>query len=289
MNYHNNLRKNSYLKIIRNNFSIIIMYLCLTVAVLAVLLPLFVVLFAAFKTRQQIGVDFPLKPPLSLNFNNFKTAFFDGKVLNGLKISSILVLVSVIINVIIGTTTAYALGRFEFKFKKWIFGLLMLGMLVPSNLTEISRFHIISSLHVYNSIYAPLIIYAVTDVLQLYVYLQFLEKIPSSLDESAMIDGCSYFGIFYKIIFPLLIPAIATLAIIKTVWVVNDMFIPYLYMPSMKLRTLTTTLMDFSSGRFASWETLSAAIILVALPTILLFLFFQRYIFEGIVAGAVKE
>lgn len=267
----------------------ILTHLVLLVAVVIILLPLLVTLFASFKTRQQLGVEFPLKPPSSINFENYKVAFTEGKFLLGLKNSIILVVIGVIINTVIGTTTAFVIGRFNFKFKKVIIALFMLGMIVPSVLTEITRFNLISNLGIYNTILAPIIIYASTDALQLYVYLQFLEKIPVSLDESARIDGCGYFGTFFRVIFPLLLPATVTLAIIKTVWIINDMYIPYLYMPSPKLQTLTTTLMKFSSGRFSSWENLSAAIVLVALPTIIVFVFLQKYIFAGIVAGAVKE
>lgn len=119
--------------------------------------------------------------------------------------------------------------------------------------------------------------------------MKFLGISKKNLDESAMIDGAGYFTVFWKIIFPNLLPATATLAIIKSVDVLNDMYIPYLYMPGTKLRTLTTMLMDFSSSLTGSWQTLSAAIVIVMVPTILLFIFFQRYIFAGIVAGAVKE
>jgi multiple sugar transport system permease protein len=181
------------------------------------------------------------------------------------------------------------LDRFEFKLKKIIFGLFLLGMVIPVNVTEIVRFGVIKNLGAYDTIFAPIIIYVATDLLQIYIFLQFIQKIPRSLDESAMIDGCSYFGIFGRIIFPLVLPATATLAIIKAVEILNDMYIPYLYMPSNNLRTLTTTLMFFSSAMFGSWQYLSAAIILVIIPTIVIFVIFQKYIFAGIVAGAIKE
>lgn len=119
--------------------------------------------------------------------------------------------------------------------------------------------------------------------------MQFMRQIPRSIDESAMIDGCSYFGIYWRIVFPIVIPATATLAILKVVDVMNDMYIPYLYMPSSKLRTMTTALMAFTNSRSGSMVALSAAVIVVMIPTILIYLFFQKYIFAGIVAGAVKE
>ena len=92
-----------------------------------------------------------------------------------------------------------------------------------------------------------------------------------------------------RIIFPLLTPATATLVIIKTVSIVNDMYIPYLYMPKNQNKTLTTFLMRYAGAQQNSWPLLAAGIIVVALPTVLLYIFFQKYIIEGITAGAVKE
>ncbi|MFQ9695584.1 MAG: carbohydrate ABC transporter permease, partial [Zhenhengia sp.] len=110
-----------------------------------------------------------------------------------------------------------------------------------------------------------------------------------SLDEAALLDGCSYLGLFTRIIFPLLKPATATVCIIKAINIINDMYIPYLYMPKNKLRTLTTFLMDYSNAQQGSWQTLAAGIIIVMIPTILIYIFFQKYILAGVAAGAVKE
>jgi raffinose/stachyose/melibiose transport system permease protein len=271
------------------NSATVFEYLILAIITILVFVPILTALFASFKTMVQIGNDFPLKPPVQLNWQNYRAVIERGKLLFGLKTSLILVAVSIVVNAFLGSMTAYCLDRFEFKLKKAIFGLFLLGMVIPVNVTEIARFGVIKNLGAYDTIFAPIIIYVATDLLQIYIFLQFIQKIPRSLDESAMIDGCSYFGIFGRIIFPLVLPATATLAIIKAVEILNDMYIPYLYMPSNNLRTLTTTLMFFSSAMFGSWQYLSAAIIMVMIPTIALFLIFQKYVFAGIVAGAIKE
>lgn len=125
--------------------------------------------------------------------------------------------------------------------------------------------------------------------MQIFIYLQFIEKISKQLDESALLDGASYFRIFRSILFPLLLPATATLAIIKAVDIMNDMYIPYLYMPSKKLSTLSTALMTFVGERATYWNELSAAIILVMLPTILIYLVLRKFIFAGLMDGAMKE
>ena len=266
-----------------------ISYLVLILITIVIFLPLLFVLFSSFKTPLQIGSEFPLKPPSSFYLKNYQTVFREGEILRGFVNSGVLVVFSVFINSLLGSMTAYCINRFEFKFKKVIMSLFVMGMIMPGLITEVTRFIVVKNLHAYNTIMAPIIIYAATDLMQIYIYTQFIEKIPVSIDESALIDGSSYFGVFWRIIFPLMLPATATLAIIKAVEVINDMYIPYLYMPSAKLRTLTTTLMFFSNSKLGSWESLSAAIIVVMIPTILIYLTFQKYIFLGIVAGAVKE
>lgn len=207
----------------------------------------------------------------------------------GFKNTLFIIAVSIVFNVLLGTITAYIIERFEFKFKKVIVGLFFVGMLVPTFVTEIARFKIINGIGLYNTLGAPIVIYVASDLMQLYIYRQFLSKLPVSLDESALLDGCSYFQLFIRIIFPLLAPATATVAIIKAITIINDMYIPYLYMPKNKLRTLTTFLMNYANVQQGSWQTLAAGIIIIMLPTILIYLFFQRYILAGVAAGAVKE
>ncbi len=265
------------------------MYTLLIVIALLVFFPLVVVLFASFKTSAQIGSTLSIAPPTSLMLDNYRIVFTQGKLLIGFRNSALLVLSSLFVNLTLGTMTAYAITRFDFRFKKLVLGLFMLGMIMPQLITEISRFVVIAKVGVYNTLWAPIIIYAATDLMQLYIYTQFLEKIPRAVDESAMIDGAGYLRVFVSFIVPLLLPAIATVAIIKAVDVINDMYIPYLYMKKEALRTLTTTLMYFSASKYSNWSSLSAAIVCVMMPTILLYLGFQRYVFEGIVAGTVKE
>lgn len=268
-----------------------LIYLLFVIITTLVLLPIIITLAASVKTTSMIGSTSPLAFPsfAEITFENYRTIIESGKLWTGAKNSLILVIISVTINALIGSTTAYTLERFEFKGKAIIYGMFIAGMLLPTFITEIARFKVISNLGVYNTIGAPLLIYIATDLMQLYIYRQFVQKIPVSLDESARMDGAGHFTIFWKVIFPNLLPATATLAIIRTVDIMNDMYIPYLYMPAERLRTLTTMLMDFSGTYTGSWSTLSAAIVIVMTPTILLYLVFQNYIFAGMMKGAVKE
>ncbi|QTH41151.1 carbohydrate ABC transporter permease [Cohnella sp. LGH] len=254
-----------------------------------VLFPIAINFFTAFKTSADLLDSSPLSLPKQWNFDNLQNAFHNGNMLTGFKNTAILVAVSVVFNTVLGAMTAYVLNRFDFRLKALIMGMFVVAMVVPFYTTEVSRFQIIKELGLYDSLGAPLLIYAGTDLLQIFIYLQFIEKISSQLDESAMIDGASYIKIFTRIVFPLLLPASVTLGIIKAVDIMNDMYIPYLYMPSRDLQTLSTSLMTFVGQRASDYELLSAAILIVLLPTTLMYLFMQRYVFTGITAGAVKE
>lgn len=264
--------------------------ICLAM-VTAVLAPILLTLFAAFKTKADMVNTSPLLlPPVSrITTENFKKVLGDKYLLVGFKNTGAILVVSIFFNVLFGTITAFILERFQFRFKKVIMSLFFLGMLIPSFVTEIARFKIINGLGLYNTLGAPIVIYVASDLMQLYIYRQFISTLPVSLDESALLDGCSYFGLFTRIIFPLLAPATATVVIIKAITIINDMYIPYLYMPKNKLRTLTTFLMNYANAQQGSWQKLAAGIIIVMLPTIVIYVFFQKYILAGIAAGAVKE
>ncbi len=258
------------------------------IVTLIVLLPLLLVVLSSFKTPEQIAMGNHLSLPAPFTLENYTEVFVKGNILTGLKNSVLLVIGTVVVNVLLSSMVAYSLSRFEFTLKKVYFLLFSLAILVPSFIAEITRFGIIGKIGLYDTLFAPMIIYISTDILQIYVYKQFIDQIPYSLDESARIDGCSYFTIYWKIIFPLILPATATLIILKSVDILNDMYTPYLYMPSAENATLTTMLMNYV-GRSGSWAKLSAAIVLVMLPTIIMYLIFKKKILSGIVAGAVKE
>jgi len=269
--------------------SFVMMYLIFFVIVLVIIGPLLITFFAAFKTAAQYGKEFSWKIPSSFYLENFSTVFNEGKIILGFKNSMTLVAATILLNSIFASMVAYVLSRFDFKFKNLILLLFLLGMIIPGFITEISRFGIIKEIGVYNTLLAPIIIYAGTDLMQIYIYKQFINAIPISIDESAKMDGMNYFGIYLKIIMPNITPAIATLGILKMIEVMNDMYIPYLYMPSQKLRTLTTALMTFASSKSGLFVEVSAGVIIVMVPTLLMYLFFSKYILSGILAGAVKE
>ena len=274
----------------KNGIQILKQIICLCM-VAVVMAPILLTLFAALKTKADMVTTSPLLLPAfsKITFENFAKVLSDKYLILGFRNTALILLISLFFNVMFGTITAYIIERFDFKGKRVVVALFFIGMLIPTFVTEIARFRIIQGLHLYNTLGAPIVIYVASDLMQLYIYRQFISGLSVALDEAALLDGCSYFGVFLKIIFPLLAPATATVCIIKAINIINDMYIPYLYMPKNKLRTLTTFLMNYANAQQGSWQSLAAGIIIIMIPTIAIYVFFQKYILAGIAASAVKE
>jgi raffinose/stachyose/melibiose transport system permease protein len=122
----------------------------------------------------------------------------------------------------------------------------------------------------------------------LYLFIQFIEKVPVELNESAMLDGASYFTIYRSVILPQLKLALVTVIILKTLAIYNDFLVPYLYMNRPELRTVSTALYRFTFDVNTQYNLVGAGVIMVMLPTLLLYLFLQKYIIAGALSGSVK-
>lgn len=267
----------------------IVKYASLTLGVLVSLIPICVVFFASFKTPEEYASTGALVPPQSwLNFENFQRAFVEGKMLTGFMNTFIILTIATIGAILLGSMVAYVLSRFNFKGSKFLIGAFLLATLIPGITTQIATFQIINSLGLYNTRGAAIILFMGTDIIAVYIFIQFLNRISTSLDESAMLDGASYFTIYRKIILPLLAPAIATVVIIKGVGIYNDFYIPFLYMPSEQLNVVSTALFKFRGPYGSQWEVICAAIMIVIIPTLIAFLGLQKYIYNGFTQGGVK-
>ncbi|MEU7087264.1 carbohydrate ABC transporter permease [Streptomyces achromogenes] len=264
-------------------------YLSLIVASLVVLVPLAVVFLTSLKTSEEVADGGALSLPGDwLNFGNYVTAFNDGKMLSAFVNTAVILLFSITGTVLIGSMTAYAIDRFHFRLKKPVMALFLIATLVPGVTTQVATFQVVNSFGLFNTIWAPVLLYMGTDIVSIYIFLQFIRGIPVSLDEAARLDGANSLTIYWKIILPLLKPAIATVVIIKGITVYNDFYIPFLYMPSEDLGTISTALFRFKGPFGAHWENISAGTILVIVPTLVVFLFLQRYIYNGFAQGATK-
>jgi multiple sugar transport system permease protein len=264
-------------------------YLALVLASLVTLVPLVVIAMASLKTGAEFLSEGPFDPPQTwLNPDNFVRAFTEGKMLRAFGNTAIILVISVAGTVLIGSMVAYAIDRFRFRMRGAVLGAFLVAALVPGVTTQVATFQVVQGLGLFNSMAAPILLFAATDIVSIYIFLQFIRSIPRDLDEAATLEGANRFTIYWRIILPLLKPAIATVVIVKGVAIYNEFYIPFLYMPSRDLGVISTSLFRFQGPFSAEWEVISAGVVIVIVPTLVVFLLLQRWFYNGITAGAVK-
>lgn len=262
-------------------------YVILILGTCIVLFPLYVVFVNAFKKEDEGSNPFSL-PASFLNFENFANVIDRADIMHAFLNTFLIIIIALLGNIILGTMVAYAVGRIQFRGKRLVIGAFLIATIIPTITTQVVTFSIIQAMGIYNTLYAPILLFVGADVIQIYIYLQFIKNIPYELDESAMMDGASLLRIYRSIILPLLGPATATLIILKTINIYNELYIPFLYMPKQDLVVVSTAIMRFAGNNQAQWTNICAAILIIMIPTILLYLFLQKYIFSGVTSGAVK-
>ena len=265
-------------------------YLTLLLGVLAVVVPIVVVFIASFKTSKEYLSTSPIALPENFfNFENYKYAFVDGKMLLGYFNTIIILVVSLTGATLLGSMVAFVINRFKFKGRGVILFMFLAAMMIPAITTQITTFQIVKFFGLYGTRWAPIILFMGTDIISIYIFLRFMESISTSIDESAMIDGASYFRIYWNLILPLLVPAITTVIIIKGVGIYNDFYIPQLYMPKKEMSVVSTALYRFQGPYGKAWEIISAGIVITIVPILGAFLFLQRYFYNGFTQGSIKS
>ncbi len=264
-------------------------YFMLIGAAVISLLPVCVCVLTAFKTTDEYNATSVLELPESFfNFENFKVAFQETNMLRGFLNTAIVLIVVLTASVFIGSMLAYVLNRFKFKGNAVIQNLFMFAALIPGIATQVTVYKIMYSLGFINHLYGYMIVLMGTDIISIYIFLQFFENLPVSLDESAIMDGCTYFGVFFKILFPLLKPAIVTSLVLKGVGVYNEYYMSNLYLQSPELKTISTALYRFTGPYGNQYNYICAGVIITIIPILILFLIFQKQVYSGMAAGAVK-
>lgn len=252
------------------------------------LLPLVSCVITAFKNDEEYAATNVMSLPSVWEFNNFKRAF-ELADMGRAFVNSLIVLVFVLIGaVLVGTQLAYVLNRFKFKGNGIVRNLFLFASLLPGVAMQVSVYNIMGSLGFINHLYGYIIMMMGTDIISIYIFIQFMENIPNSLDESAIIDGATYFGIYWRIILPLLKPAIVTSVILKGVSTYNEYYAASLYLVDKKIRTVAMSLYTFTGPLGNKYNLICAGVLISLFPALLVFIICQKQIYSGITAGAVK-
>ncbi len=253
------------------------------------LLPVVSCVITAFKTETEYqNTNVMTLPESWLNFDNFVQAFNKANMGRAF-LNSFIVLVFVVFgSVMVGSMLAYVLNRFTFPGNGLIRNLFLFATLLPGIAMQVATYQLMYQIGFINHLYGYIILSMGTDVISIYIFIQFFENIPTSLDESAYMDGASYYTIFFRILFPLLKPAIVTVMILKGVGTYNEYYNASLYLSDPKLKTIAISLYTFVGPLGSKYNLICAGVIISLIPALIVFLIFQKQIYSGLTAGAVK-
>lgn len=256
---------------------------------LTMLVPLIWMISTACKVEADV-FNFPIQwiPPRWNLEENMKEVWggtynFGLYYLNSIKVT----IGATVLQVFVSALGAYGFSKVHFKGRDKIFLAYLATMMIPPQVTIVSQFIITREIGLYNS-HTGLVLMLAFSVYGVFLLRQVMLAIPESLSESAKIDGAGHVTIFFQIILPMVKPSLATLATLKFVWTWNDYQTPLVFLNSRELYTIQLGMKQFASESGSYYSLIMAAAVSAILPLIIVFLFCQRFVVDGIATGAVK-
>lgn len=250
--------------------------------------PLYIMINIAVKSKSELAQS-PFALPKGIEISNFTRAIEEADFFRLLGNSLFITVVTVTLLILISSTAAYSIARHDGKFYKFLYIFFLSGLMVPTQMIMLPLYRLVSKLGLMNSSAALIATYLGAGMPFLVFYMTgFLKSIPRELDEAALIDGASRYQTFWFVIFPLMKTAVLTVTVLQVIWVWNDFLIPMLFMNDYSQMPIMVGIYSFRGERGTEWNLMFALILLTILPVMLLYVFFQKYIIDGFVAGAIK-
>lgn len=260
----------------------------LSIGAIIALFPIYIAVVNSLKTDGEMAKSI-MALPKQLNFSNFITAYKKLDFLHTTFNTFLITSLSVVGILFCSSLAGYKLARTHTKLSKFFYMLYIASMLIPFHSIMISLTRTAMVIGAKGTILGTVAIYIGLGVnMAIFLYVGFVNTIPIELEEAARIDGCGPFRVYYSIIFPLLKPITATIAILDALWIWNDFLLPLLMITDAKNYTLILSANKFFGKYEADWTNVLAGLLMTSIPLVIFYLFFQRHIVKGITAGAVK-
>ncbi len=276
-------------KILGNTFT----YVILVLAAAVVVAPLLIVLMNSFKTKNSIALEpfvFPTSKTFA-GFNNYITGVKQSNFFSSFLNSLLITVCSTVLILIFCSMAAWFLTRVKTWWTKVIYYLIIFSMIVPFQMVMLPLTGVASTLNLDNVIGVIFIYVGFGAGLSTFMYAGFVKSVPVDIEESAMIDGCNPVQTFFHVVFPVMKPTTITIAILNVMWIWNDYLLPYMVLGTTKGKTTLPVAIQISmQGGYGdiNMGAFMAMIVLTIIPVIVFYLFCQKYIIKGVIAGAVK-
>lgn len=273
----------------RQRFNEAAKYIFLTLFTLTWLLPIFATLLTSVRTMDDITLNGFWSIPSEFKFSNFEQAWVTARVRQYLLNSFIITIPSLIGMLFLSSLSAYALARFKFKGNLAIYIMYVAGTMLPFQILLLPVFRLTNRLGLYDT-YGALILIHIAFQLGFctFVMRNFMRTVPGEILDAARVDGCGEFRIYWQIMLPLSLPSLAALATLEFTWVFNDFLWALILLQSDSLRPVTAGLATLQGQYVTDWPLITAGALLATLPTVLVFIFLQRYFIQGLTLGSGK-
>lgn len=252
------------------------------------LYPIFLMFISSVKPNIEI-LTAPLSLPKVMTFDNFVMVWekvnFGSYIWNSVYVSAL----SIFLILFFSSLAAFYLSRYDFKWNSFILFFFMLGLMIPMKLAILPLYMMMLKLGLLNSLNSLVVVYIAGNIpFAVFVFYGFFRSLPKDLDQSARLDGCNEFQIYYKIILPLMRPSIAIVGIVNLIGVWNDFFYPLIFIHDDAKNTIPLGMLSLFGEYDTEWNLLFAGLTISSLPMIIAFLLASKQFIEGLTSGAVK-
>jgi ABC-type glycerol-3-phosphate transport system permease component len=250
--------------------------------------PFYLLIVNTFKTMPQITAS-PLSLPHALSFDAYVRAWKDANLGSYYKNSLIISGVSVVLSVSISSLAAYAFSRLRFPGKQPLFFFLLAGVMLPLQIALVPLYRLLNNMELLSTYQGMIALYvAFTVPFGVFILTGFYKSIPVEIEEAALIDGCSWFQSYWRIVMPLAAPGLVTMIILEFIWFWNEYLVALTMIQKEAVRTVMLGVMVMANTFQLDFSLLTAGIIIAVVPPILVYIFFQKYLIRGLIAGAIK-
>ncbi len=267
----------------------VLIYIGLIIWMIVNLFPVYWMFTFSLKSNPEIFGENVIGLPKEWLWSNYSTALSTGNMGLYFMNSAIVAISTILITLIVALMATFALTRLIWKKRKTLNKFFMLGLTIPIHASIVPVYVTLSKLNMLNTYWALIIPYSAFSLaMAILVCTGFMNEIPRELDESACIDGCGVFGIFFRIIVPLMKPAVATVGIYTFLQCWNELMFANVFISKNAYRTLPVGVQALSGQYTTEWGPIGAALVLATFPTLFVYIFLSKKIQESFIAGAVK-
>lgn len=274
----------------------IVIYVILSFWALTTIYPIFWIIMNSFKAKNEILANsFSLPIGDLFTLSNYTTAFERLNIFSAYRNSLIISGTVALVVVFLAGLASFAIVRYHFRLKKFVYSLVIAGMMFPVFSTIIPVFRMLNTVHIANTnnLWLSLLSVALPQIagnmsFAIVVLSGYIKALPIELEEAAYMEGCNAYQIFFKVVMPLTKPSFATVAIFSFLWSYNDLFTQMFLLRLPEQRAITRLLNELTAMEGTNYGLMAAAVALVVIPVIIVYIILQKHIIKGMTAGAVK-